>query len=201
MKRSALQSTPAARPRLHGLSVEQVRLDLETAKFPWPDASVDVIVCNQVFEHLKNIWLPMSEIHRVLAPGGWLLLSVPNLGSLHNRMMLGLGLQPTSIRTLGPHVRGYTAHEIRRYLVTSVSSRERFSVRSESAGTGASSIQRNIASTMRRHAVTWRSMAEPQYRFDQPAPASQPAMPQQNAPVPSIIQPSGPLGLSPVRFP
>ena len=36
------------------------------SRFPWPDESVDVVVCNQVLEHLKNIWLPMSEMHRVL---------------------------------------------------------------------------------------------------------------------------------------
>jgi SAM-dependent methyltransferase len=92
------------------------RLDLETGAFPWADGSMDVVVSNQVFEHLKNVWRPMSEIYRVLKPGGWLVLSVPNLGSLHNRVLLALGRQPTSIRTLGPHVRGYTFGEIRRFV-------------------------------------------------------------------------------------
>src|SRR5205814_4555937 len=84
------------------------------------------------------------------------------------------------------------------YLVTRVSSRERLRVRSESAGTGASSIHPNMASTMRRQAATWRSIAEPQYAFDQPAPASQPAMAQQKTPVPSFIQPRGPTGERPI---
>ena len=92
------------------------RLDLESGVFPWADASMDVVVSNQVFEHLKNVWRPMSEIYRVLRPGGRLVLSVPNLGSLHNRVLLALGLQPTSIRTLGPHVRGYTFGEIQRFV-------------------------------------------------------------------------------------
>jgi SAM-dependent methyltransferase len=96
--------------------IEVARLDLESACFPWEDGSVDVVVSNQVFEHLKNVWRPMSEIHRVLRPGGWLVLSVPNLASLHNRVLLALGRQPTSIRTLGPHVRGYTFGEIRRFI-------------------------------------------------------------------------------------
>ena len=90
------------------LGVEVARIDLESEPFPWPDSSVDVIVCNQVLEHLKNIWLPMSEMHRVLRPGGHAILSVPNLGSLHNRVLLALGRQPTSIRLFGPHIRGYT---------------------------------------------------------------------------------------------
>lgn len=99
-----------------GRGIEVARLDLETARFPWPDASVDVVVSNQVFEHLKNVWRPMSEVDRVLKPGGRLILSVPNLGSLHNRVLLALGMQPTSIRTLGPHVRGYTFGEIQRFI-------------------------------------------------------------------------------------
>jgi hypothetical protein len=66
-----------------------------------------------VLEHVKNVWLPLSESWRVLRPGGWLIVSVPNLASLHNRVLLGLGRQPTSIRTLGPHVRGFTFREIR----------------------------------------------------------------------------------------
>jgi len=96
--------------------VEVARVDLETGTFPWPDGHMDVVVCNQVFEHLKNVWLPISEIYRVLAPGGWLILSVPNLGSLHNRVLMAFGRQPTSIRTFGPHVRGYTFGEIRDFV-------------------------------------------------------------------------------------
>jgi methionine biosynthesis protein MetW len=88
--------------------IEVARIDLEAQALPWADESVDIVVCNQVLEHLKNIWLPMSEMHRVLRPGGHAILSVPNLASLHNRVLLALGRQPTSIRLLGPHVRGYT---------------------------------------------------------------------------------------------
>jgi SAM-dependent methyltransferase len=102
---------PAAEAEAKGLEV--ARVDLETGRFPWEDGSVDVVVCNQVLEHLKNIWLPMTEMHRVLRPGGHAVLSVPNLASLHNRVLLALGRQPTSIRVLGPHVRGYAFREFR----------------------------------------------------------------------------------------
>jgi len=94
-----------------GRGLEVARIDLEAERLPWPDASVDVVICNQVLEHLKNIWLPMAEMHRVLRPGGHAVLSVPNLASLHNRVLLGLGRQPTSIFVFGPHVRGYTFRE------------------------------------------------------------------------------------------
>lgn len=96
-----------------GRGIEVARLDLESERLPWPDASADVVVCNQVLEHLKDIWLPMNEMHRVLRPGGHAVLSVPNLASLHNRVLLALGRQPTSIRLFGPHVRGFAFGEFR----------------------------------------------------------------------------------------
>jgi SAM-dependent methyltransferase len=104
----------AAGARRAGVEVEV--LDLETERFPWPDASVDVVVANQVLEHLKNVWLPMAEAFRVLRPGGALVVSTPNLASLHNRALLALGRQPTSIRTAGPHVRGFTTRELRDFV-------------------------------------------------------------------------------------
>jgi SAM-dependent methyltransferase len=100
---------PAAAAEERGIEV--ARADLETERLPWEEGSVDVVVCNQVLEHLKNVWLPMAEMHRVLRPGGHAVLSVPNLTSLHNRALLALGRQPTSIRVFGPHVRGFAFGE------------------------------------------------------------------------------------------
>jgi SAM-dependent methyltransferase len=101
---------PASEARRRDVEVSQI--DLEVGRFPWPDESIDLVIANQVLEHLKNVWQPMSEMARVLRPGGWLIVSVPNLASLHNRILLMLGLQPSSIRTQGPHVRGFTLGEI-----------------------------------------------------------------------------------------
>lgn len=86
--------------------------DIEKTPLAIPTASIDTVVCNQVFEHLKDIFHPMDEIIRVLKPGGIFLLSVPNLASLHNRILLLLGKQPTSIRVFGPHVRSFTLKEL-----------------------------------------------------------------------------------------
>ena len=92
------------------------RLNLEAEPLPIAKETVDVVVCNQVFEHLKNIFSPMDEIARVLKPGGVFIISVPNLSSFHNRIMLLLGLQPSSIRIWGPHVRGYAMREFTKFL-------------------------------------------------------------------------------------
>ena len=107
-------SDPASHAAQRGVSVAM--MDLERERFPWLDQSMDLVVCNQVFEHLKNVWLPMSEIARVLRVGGHLLFSVPNLASLHNRALLAIGVQPTSIRTFGPHVRGFTLGQTKAFL-------------------------------------------------------------------------------------
>jgi methionine biosynthesis protein MetW len=104
----------AARARSRGIEVSIQ--DLESQPFPWPDETMDVVIANQVLEHLKNVWLPMSEIFRVLRVGGRAIIGVPNLASLHNRVLLALGRQPTAIRTFGPHVRGFTLRELRDFV-------------------------------------------------------------------------------------
>jgi SAM-dependent methyltransferase len=91
-------------------------VDLEVDRFPFEDESFDVVVANQVFEHLKNVFLPMSEIWRVLKPQGRLIFSVPNLSSAHNRLLVLLGRQPTSIRIMGPHVRAFAFQGVTDFL-------------------------------------------------------------------------------------
>jgi len=107
-------SAQAAAATARGIDV--ARCDLESPAFPWADGSLDVVVCNQVLEHLKNVFSVMDEIARVLAPGGVLVASVPNLGSLHSRIMLLLGMQPSMIRVFGPHVRSFTLGEFIAFL-------------------------------------------------------------------------------------
>lgn len=51
--------------------------DLENG-IPLPDNSVGIVRANDALEHIKNQQLIMSEIHRVLAPGGMLLSSTPS---------------------------------------------------------------------------------------------------------------------------
>ena len=43
--------------------------------------SFDVIICNQVLEHVPDYRAALSEIYRVLSPGGLLMVGVPNEGS------------------------------------------------------------------------------------------------------------------------
>ena len=45
----------------------------------YPDNSVDVIVCNQVYEHVSNQLYLIAEIYRILKPGGYCYFAGPNL--------------------------------------------------------------------------------------------------------------------------
>ncbi len=103
-----------ARARERGVIV--AKGDLEREALPYPDAHFDLIVANQIFEHLKQIYLPLTELHRVLKPGGILIFSVPNLAALHCRLQLLFGRQPSTIKLFEAHVRGFTPSSLRPFL-------------------------------------------------------------------------------------
>jgi SAM-dependent methyltransferase len=54
-----------------------VRIDLQ--EIDLPDGSLDVILTPHVLEHVPDTDRALREIHRVLAPGGWMFLQVPVL--------------------------------------------------------------------------------------------------------------------------
>lgn len=53
--------------------------------FPFPDNSFNSILCNQVLEHVFNPDEFLSEIVRVLAPGGRILLTAPFVWDEHEQ--------------------------------------------------------------------------------------------------------------------
>ena len=56
--------------------------------FEIADNSYDVIISGQFFEHLEYFWLTMSQIERVLKPGGLICIIVPSAGHKHGGDML-----------------------------------------------------------------------------------------------------------------
>lgn len=65
-------------------------------KWPFPNESFDVIISNQVIEHMVNIDNFISEIYRLLKPGGYCVISTENLAGWHNIGALVLGHQDFS---------------------------------------------------------------------------------------------------------
>jgi len=75
-----------------GLEAHQV--ELGAAPLPFDDASFDLVFMTEVLEHLVYPDRALAEINRILRPGGYLLVSTPNLACLPNRVLLPLGVQP-----------------------------------------------------------------------------------------------------------
>jgi SAM-dependent methyltransferase len=87
-----------------GRGVEIVSGDLGQ-RLPIDDDSFDVVVSNQVIEHLYDTDLLLSEAFRILKPGGTVVTSTENLASWHNVGSLLLGWQPfslTNVSSTGP---------------------------------------------------------------------------------------------------
>jgi SAM-dependent methyltransferase len=96
--------------RAKGITVHP--LNIERDPFPFGDGAVDVVMANQILEHVKEIFWVLHEASRVLREGGSLLVGVPNLAAFHNRLLLLAGRQPTCLQNQSAHVRGYTKHDL-----------------------------------------------------------------------------------------
>jgi len=97
--------------RLRAAEICTYDINVERETIPLPAESCDVVISNQTFEHLKEVFWVLHEMSRVLKVGGHLIVGVPNLASLHNRLLLAAGRQPTSLKNNSAHVRGYTRYD------------------------------------------------------------------------------------------
>jgi SAM-dependent methyltransferase len=59
-------------------SVDDARVMSEGGPIPVDSATVDMIICDAVFEHVEDPDTFISEIDRILKPGGWLCARTPN---------------------------------------------------------------------------------------------------------------------------
>jgi 2-polyprenyl-3-methyl-5-hydroxy-6-metoxy-1,4-benzoquinol methylase len=92
------------------------RIDLEIDDIPHKEDTFDLVICNQVIEHLKNYKRTIYEAIRVVKKGGYIVIGIPNLAHLINRVYLLLGMQPMCIDLNGPHVRSFTHKSITKFL-------------------------------------------------------------------------------------
>lgn len=94
-----------------------LQLDVEK-EFPLADGSIDAILAFNLFEHVFDTRTPPAEAHRVLRPGGRVLLVVPFLHQFHpdpddfwrytpsslRRIWEGAGFQTVHLEALGEGV-------------------------------------------------------------------------------------------------
>jgi ubiquinone/menaquinone biosynthesis C-methylase UbiE len=89
------------------------QLDLRLVPFcgplPFEDCSFDLVWASEVIEHVADTAAWLSEVRRVLAPRGRLLLTTPSHGRL--RLLAG-GIERYS-EPLGDHLHLYTARSLR----------------------------------------------------------------------------------------
>jgi SAM-dependent methyltransferase len=111
----------AARFNKHG--VQWTKHDIAQTPLPFSSDSFDLITLFDVFEHLPAPRNVLEEIHRLLRPGGLLLVTLPNVANLRNRLRLMLGRSPhaDSIKTwfepvFFGHYREMTMHEMKETL-------------------------------------------------------------------------------------
>jgi SAM-dependent methyltransferase len=84
--------------------VRPMRIDLDQDALPLETGSVGLVTSFGVLAYLRLYDNTLSEAARVLEDGGWLLISMPNLGSWANRLALLFGFQPHSV-TVSEHRR------------------------------------------------------------------------------------------------
>jgi SAM-dependent methyltransferase len=69
--------------RLDGVAIDRGDLD---ARLPYADSSFDIIVCVEGLEHIENPANAIREFARLLRQGGRLIVSVPNIMNVEERL-------------------------------------------------------------------------------------------------------------------
>ena len=107
-----LDVDPAALQKAAALGVEPVQANVEEP-LPLEDGSFDAVVAGELFEHLQFPDALVTEIHRVLRPGGALVGSVPNAFRVQSRLRFLRGRPPEDDPT---HLRMFSAGAMRALL-------------------------------------------------------------------------------------
>lgn len=95
--------------------------------FPLPTGGVDAVIALMVVEHLFDPFHSITEVARVLRPGGWFYLNLPLVTSIRNRWRLLTGRLPNTSRDGwyemrewdGGHLHYFTLRLIKRLLAES----------------------------------------------------------------------------------
>jgi len=80
-----------------GDGIHYLKADLNCGSLPFKDASFQAVSCTETLEHLIDPESILSEVKRVLAPGGIAVFSVPRIDSLTSILLLAAGYQPPAV--------------------------------------------------------------------------------------------------------
>jgi ubiquinone/menaquinone biosynthesis C-methylase UbiE len=91
-----------ARRRLPGARISELEPD---APLPFDDGEFNLVLCAETLEHVRDVQLLLSEVRRVLSPGGVFAVTTP--------ANLAVVRRPDP---LSPHLRFFTRRSLRRLL-------------------------------------------------------------------------------------
>lgn len=120
-------------PERFSVCIRDLGLDIKTCNFEWEklpfaDNFFQVVILNEIFEHLRiDLIFSLKEIYRIMDSGAILMLSTPNFLSLRRmyhlitkKEVLGCEIYPEfeKLHTLGHmgHLRIYTPTEVSKFL-------------------------------------------------------------------------------------
>jgi len=86
--------------------------------FPFADRTFDIIWCSEVLEHLFDPAYALQEMHRIMAPGGKLLVTVPHHGFFKN-LLITLFKWDAHFVPSNPHIRFYSRNTLGQLVKTS----------------------------------------------------------------------------------
>jgi len=112
----ALECDQAKIEALKGLGYITHKVNIEEERLPLTDESADVVIANQVLEHIKEIFWIFHEVARILKIGGVFIIGVPNIASLTSRIRLLFGFHPTQARMYSAHVRCFSKNDFESFL-------------------------------------------------------------------------------------
>jgi SAM-dependent methyltransferase len=91
-------------------------VNIEREELPIPSDTIDLFIANQVLEHTKEVFWIFHEVSRCLRNGGHFIIGVPNVASLHNRLLLLFGEHPTQHKLSSAHVRPFSRNDTQKFL-------------------------------------------------------------------------------------
>jgi 2-polyprenyl-3-methyl-5-hydroxy-6-metoxy-1,4-benzoquinol methylase len=82
-------------------AIECVKANLN-GPLPFPDASFDVVICQEGIEHMPNQLHLFQELNRILRPGGRAIITTPNYSNLRTRLSYLL-LESEAYKLMAPN--------------------------------------------------------------------------------------------------
>ena len=108
--------SPVALERAAARLPEAAVVELEPdAPLPLSDNAFDLVLCAETIEHVRDVQLLLSEVRRVLRPGGELALTTPAHGRPAALKLVARGWE-RGFDPLSPHLRFLSARSLRSLL-------------------------------------------------------------------------------------